>query len=788
MWPDAEIPSARRGAVRALVLVLGAVLGTLVLVVVIASLPEIRGERGFDPLIDGWLEGTAYVLAAALCLLRPAVSPTERRVWRWIGLALAARAVGFVLFLSYVRWLDPVPYPSAADAAWLAGYVLLAIGLVVFGLARIRRATRNLLLDAAVGALAIAAISIALLHDTLVDLTGPGVAGSAVAVNLAYPIAGIAVLIVLLGVLASLEWRPPAWIWMLAAGVAGVAILDGVSLYQVAAGTFQPGSALSSLSLVSTAVIAASAWAPGRTARAPRHLASAPRLVLPAVFTVACLGLLVGATFGHVPLVSVGLAAAGILVATVRTGLSFRDVAHMAELRRESRTDELTGLANRRAFDEALERALVGRDRGRPLALLLVDLDAFREINDTFGHAGGDELLRLVAPQLRIALRAEDLVARIGGDEFGVLIEDADAVRAEQVSERLRTSLARPFRIASRDVTVSASVGAAVFPDDGPTPFLLLERADLNMYRGKAAVRGSRIPGRVGLDPATRERQAEIERLRRGIEADELVLRYQPQVSLTSGRVVGVEALVRWERPEAGLLPPAAFLPTAEGGGLMRLLTLRVLEGALRRCAAWRAEGRAVRVSVNLSVTNLLDAEFPDQVGLLIDACGVPGDAVVLELTEDLFLADPTRGAEVIAGLARRGVRIAIDDYGTGFSSLGYLRDLRDIGGLKLDRSFVSRIEDDPRTRAIVGSTIALSHSLGLEVVAEGVETEAVRDRLPELGCTLAQGFLFSRPVPAEEVPLDVIDRARARRGADGLPQPEPADPAPPPARARETT
>jgi len=287
----------------------------------------------------------------------------------------------------------------------------------------------------------------------------------------------------------------------------------------------------------------------------------------------------------------------------------------------------------------------------------------------------------------------------------------------------------------------------------------LLQHADLAMYEAKTS-RSGHARHRRDLPPTDLYRLETADRLREGILDGELTLLYQPQVSLRSGAVVGVEALVRWRHPERGLVLPTGFLPQAESAGLMPMLTHAVLTQAVRQGAAWRIAGRPLTVAVNLSVTNLLDPQFPDQViGVLADA-RVPGSALELELTEDLFMADPARARTAVRTLLDAGVSLVIDDYGTGYSSLGYLRDLRDIRGLKLDRSFVTHLDADPRAEAIVESTIGLAHSLGMAVVAEGVETVPVRDRLAAFGCELAQGYLFSRPVPADDIVPGVLDPA----------------------------
>jgi diguanylate cyclase (GGDEF)-like protein len=735
-------------------------LGLLVLEIAaftVSTVPGVRSSPGFDPLIDGWLQGAGYVTAAALAILRPLTSTTDRTIWGWLAAAVTGRALGFVVFLGFVRLQDPPPHPSLADAGWLSMYLFLLFGLV--GLARVRtlRLSTTLLLDGAVGALAAAAVAVALLYPTMLSLSAPGTPAGTVVVNLAYPVLDVAIFVVVIGLLMILEWQAPPAVWALTAGLAGFAVVDCIFVYLSATGSFRPGTLLQSASLALMGLVASAGWLRGR-ARTPRR-DPLPNVVLPALFALACLALLIFATQEDVPGLGVGIAAAGVAVAIARTGLTFRAVRSLAEHRREARTDELTGLANRRSFNESLARATAGRAPDHGFAVLLVDLDDFKDVNDTLGHHYGDELLRLVAPRLRQAVRSDDVVARIGGDEFAVLLPGADGNRAEQVAERLRAGFRRPFRLGPRPQSISASVGIALAPEDGEDPIVLLQHADLAMYEAKTS-RAGHARYRQAMHPSGRLRMETTERLRRAIRSGELVLHYQPQVSLRTGAVVGVEALVRWQHPEAGLMAPSGFLAQAESGGLMPMFTRAVLQKAIQQGAIWHAQGTSVTVAVNLSVTNLLDPQFPDQViGLLADA-RLPGRALELELTEDLFMADPPRARAAVRALLEAGVSLVIDDYGTGYSSLGYLRDLRDIRGLKLDRSFVTNMDADHRAEAIVESTVNLAHSLGMAVVAEGVETAVVRDRLAAFGCELAQGFLFSAAVPADEVTFGVLDLA----------------------------
>jgi diguanylate cyclase (GGDEF)-like protein len=370
-------------------------------------------------------------------------------------------------------------------------YPLLVVGLVLLVRGRTRTLTTSIALDAAVSALAAASVAVTLLYPSLAALTAPGTPGRELAVDLAYPVLDVMLIVVVVGALALSGRRPAPAGWGLAVGVAGFAAVDAVFLYQAAAGTFRPGTVLSSGALALMALTAAAAWLPGEPAGDLRRR-TVPDVVLPAVSSLVCLGVLVVAARTHVPFLGVAFAGAGMAAATARTVLSFRAVRELAEHRREARTDELTGLPNRRAFNEGLARALGHRPPDRRMALLVVDLDDFKAVNDSLGHHYGDELLRQVAPRLRRALRSGDVVARIGGDEFAVLLTDADGALAVSVAERIRAGFRRRFQLGARDLLIAASVGIALVPEDGREPVELLQHADLAMYEAKSTRRGRR--------------------------------------------------------------------------------------------------------------------------------------------------------------------------------------------------------------------------------------------------------------------------------------------------------
>ncbi|MDQ1538181.1 MAG: diguanylate cyclase, partial [Actinomycetota bacterium] len=391
--------------------------------------------------------------------------------------------------------------------------------------------------------------------------------------------------------------------------------------------------------------------------------------------------------------------------------------------------------------------------------LLMLDLDRFKEVNDSLGHHAGDELLVQVGIRLGNEMRAGDLLVRLGGDEFAVLLESAGPDRALAAAGRMQAALAEPFALGDTVVHSGVSIGIALFPDHGHDLGTLLRKADIAMYRAKAS---SEPHFYDGADDDGAARMLMVEELRTALTGDQFVLHYQPKVDLQTGAVHGVEALVRWNHPTRGLLYPDSFLDLVEETGLMRPMTQVVLRIALDQVAIWHAGLCPLTVAVNLSATSLVDLELPVEVASMLAVRHLPSSVLQLEITEEFLMADRERARDILIRLRDHGVQISIDDFGTGYSSLAYLRDLP-IDELKLDRSFVFPMADDLRAASLVASTIALAHSLGLRMVAEGVENEIAYAELARLGCDQAQGYFMSRPVPAAE--LDHWLRARTATG-----------------------
>ncbi|MDO0911574.1 bifunctional diguanylate cyclase/phosphodiesterase [Streptomyces sp. DT2A-34] len=492
----------------------------------------------------------------------------------------------------------------------------------------------------------------------------------------------------------------------------------------------------------------------------------APRGGLPTVARTALVrqGLVAVALLGITPLVCVVATAKPLLLPLFSIPLIALDsTLWIARARAEEQLrDPLTGLPNRQWLLERIWTALDDAERiGARSALMLIDLDRFRSVNDTLGHLAGDRLLLQIADRLRLALPRGAEAARLGGDEFAVLLPVADSTTsATRVARGLVTALSSPLDLDGLTLVLEASAGVAVFPDHALDAEGLLRRADVAMYQAKRdrtgvevyeSKRDSNTPDRLGL----------LGDLRRALDAHEVELHYQPKVRF-DGQVAGLEALVRWVHPERGKVPPDEFIAIAESSGLMPHLTEYVLETALGQVAQWRSQGLYVPVAVNVSPRDVHTPGFAGSVAARLARHGVPAGALQLEITEHVLLEDPQRAADTLAGLTGHGVKMSLDDFGTGYSSLVHLRRLP-VSELKIDRSFVARLAVDNEDAEIVRCTVDLAHSLGLLVVAEGVEDDETWERLRDLGCDAVQGWLVAAAMPAEETTAWL--RARGSRG-----------------------
>ncbi|HEX5205316.1 MAG TPA: bifunctional diguanylate cyclase/phosphodiesterase [Actinoplanes sp.] len=447
-------------------------------------------------------------------------------------------------------------------------------------------------------------------------------------------------------------------------------------------------------------------------------------------------------------LLGVGLATLWAILVLVSAS-TMRRMAWLAE------RDPLTGLPNRTLFQRRVAAAI---EHGRPATVVVADVDRFKEVNDTLGHHVGDALLRELGTRLAGAARNGDTVARLGGDEFGLILTGAADAEVPALLGRLRDALEAEVTVGALPISAETSFGYAVAPADGRDVDTLLRRADVAMYQAKGSRSG------IARYDACRDtfdvgKLALVGELRRAIESGELELHYQPKAELRTGRLCAVEALVRWRHPRRGVLPPDAFLPAAEQTGLIDPLTRWVLAAALAQITVWAGAFDDLTMAVNVSARNLARPDFADAVLAALSDAGIAPGRLTLEITETALLADPEVAADVLARLSATGVRVSIDDFGQGQTSLGYLSRLP-LHELKIDRSFVTDLADNPAHAAIVRSVVDLGHNLGLQVVAEGVESRETVELLTATGCDIAQGFLLARPMP----PGDLADWVAAHR------------------------
>ncbi|GAB7189493.1 hypothetical protein NUM3379_01990 [Kineococcus sp. NUM-3379] len=614
--------------------------------------------------------------------------------------------------------------------------------------ARLADRHRAIWLDAVAGLLALTAAWQLLVAGRLQQAVGPVLPGPQ-ALSLVVPAVDVIVLLALMAIIIWCGVRSDVRLWALTAALALSAAGDLGWVVALHTGEHAPGNPVDALWTASALVTAAAVWGPAP--RAGRLTVGVTRLLVPPTAVVLLCGLLlVVASVVPAPRTSLLLTGVALLLVVTRLALAYSELVPLASARRLSLTDELTGLGNRRALLAALAEVV---QREEPACLLLLDLQRFKEVNDALGHSAGDELLRSVAARIRASARPGDVLARLGGDEFAVLLPRTGLEQAVLLAHTLAAELAAQHVLAGAAVHVPADVGVAARPVHAASSDGLLRCADVAMYTAKRE-RSAVALFDESMDRRSGDRLRLVEELRQALspggDGGSLVLHFQPKIDLATGAVAGAEALVRWQHPRLGLLDPTSFLGTAEQRGLMQTLTRQVLDEALREAALWEAAGHGVPVAVNLSVSDVLDGALPGRVRRALERHGVDASALHLEITESVVMGDSGRARTVVAALASLGVRLSVDDYGTGYSSLAYLRDLA-VHDLKLDRSFVREVSTDARAAAIVRSTVDLAHSIGLGLVAEGVADEAGLELLVEMGCDQSQSHLHSPPLPAGE-------------------------------------
>jgi diguanylate cyclase (GGDEF)-like protein len=714
-------------------------------------------HRAQSTRIGGWGVGAFELAAGFLCIAAGRHRPTARAAVPVIlGASLVVWSLGdlTLTFESIGRATPPVP--SLADVLFLSFFPLAYVALVLLISGEVRRLTTPNWLDGSVAGFGAATLCAAFAFRAIEQTTGES--GIKVAVNLAYPVGDVLLLLLVAAGTAVMSGRHKAPWLLVAAGITLDVAGDTLSLLHPAMGSSSVAAVAEAIAWPTAIFLMSLAmWLPpGRAS--PLAVQRPAGFLLPACAAgIASIVLFLGG-LGDVNTVALALAQTTLVLVALRIAFSVRGLrTRTQDEHRMSVTDHLTGLGNRRHLFDVLDSYFAqGPGRQAELAFLFIDLNGFKQINDSFGHAVGDQILEQVGARLAASLRDSDLLVRVGGDEFAVLLLDADADTATDVATRLNGSLEQPFVIDAVTARIGASIGVALAPQHAHDGEALMGCADVAMYRAKVAHVPIAHYEREFDEVSNRVRLAH--ELKQAIWTNQLVLHYQPQQDLRTGEISGFEALVRWRHRTFGLIPPVKFLPLAEEAGLMGALTRWVVVHALEQCRAWHAAGHRVRVSVNVSVGDLLDPALFDLVAGLVEQHRLAPGSFVLEITETTIIEEFERSREIVAGLRELGVEVAIDDFGAGVTSLAYLGGLA-VAELKLDRRFIAPLHEahDSRDVELVRATIALGHALRLRVVAEGIENPDMIGLLAELGCDLAQGDCIHKPVHPALVSFDPV-------------------------------
>lgn len=691
--------------------------------------------------------------AAALIAYRAYRVQADRRAWLLIAVGTAVSALGDVI---YAKWVPDGQSPSIADPAYLAYYPFIYAGLVLLMRSRLKRVPLPVRLDCVVCGLVMASVAAALaagpIHAAAMK------APATVLVGLIYPWLDLLLVALAAGMLPILGWRHEFRWGLLVIGFVLFAAADTAYLFETSAGSYRVGTMLDAFWPASFLLIAVASWT-AWSSTPPMPKRSLGSYAAPVACTIVALAVTAMSNESRVASI---LAALSLIAVAARFSVTFREVSIMAESHKQAMTDQLTTLPNRRSLattltaapltlPPAIGPALNTRGPARR-ALLLLQLYEFDEITDTVGHRFSDDLLCQIAGRLNQNVRREDMLSRAGDDEFAILLaEGADLIAARAQAGRLLEAMNEPFTLDPMTVQVDARIAIALFPDHCDHPQELLTRAEMALPHARSA------KSKIAVYDAAYELYRDndpslVEELRAALADgnEQLTCHYQPKINASDGSVHSVEALLRWHHPHRGLLLPEEFLPAAERAGLMRKVANRTVNLALDQVRSWREQGVALTVAVNLSTTNLLDLDLVGNIEQQLKTHGLPADELIIEITEST-LVDSARSRNTVAALQRLGVRISLDDYGTGWSSLARLQDVS-VDELKLDRVFVARLAQDPRSVAIVRSTVALAESLGADLVAEGVEDEVTLRALRQYGCTITQGFVHSPPMPAGDL------------------------------------
>ena len=706
------------------------------------------GGSGAQPLRDTALYMVVMIGAALAIAARALRYRKDRAVWLSFALAVACSAAGDLAF----TWLDDQAlevFPNLADLLYLGYYPFAIFAVMRFVQQRVSKVPASLWLDALVLALAVAALTgsmfLAALAANLDGTATDVVLGAtyAIADTVVVMVAGVG--ITLVGVARARV------LWWLVASVSVSAFADLFYWNQLLLSSYVEGTWLDALWPLSSVLLAIAAWIPHREQSYVARSSVRGLMAVPSASLVLATATLVFGTMQHIPALAIVLAVAALLGVLSRVQSTMRATVEMVQARQLAITDDVTGLLNRRGLTQRAQAVLDVALEKQGVSLLVADVNGFKLVNDSLGHLVGDQVLCDVGTRIEGAFSDDDaVVACLGGDKFAVVVSGGTPVDALAAAQRLTEVIATPLVAEGVAAMLDVSIGIALGPRDGVAVKDLLRRADIAMFRAKT--KGSKVAlFDAREDESGEERLQRVAELRSALDNHELAVYLQPKVSLSTGAVVGLEALVRWIHPQRGVLLPGEFLDDARVAGLMEPLTFEVLGQVLDYLKRRQLLGKAIPVAVNLPVAVLSHHYMPVWLAAELEGRGLAGSLLEVEITEEALLQDSADTRRVLSEIKQLGISIALDDYGTGYSSLTYLKE-QVVDVVKIDRSYVAQIDVNGRARAIVGSTIDLAHKLGLTVVAEGIETERIAAALLALECDQAQGFYWAPPMPPAEL------------------------------------
>ncbi len=718
-----------------------------------------------------WLECFATLVPVIPILIRRKNHTSLRGAGLLMALGILLFVLGDVLHLQSLAGVNPVATGTPSDVVWLLSYVAIALAIAIVMQQSFGARAISLRLDGLIAGLALAALASTYWFHQYIEISGRPLIAE---INILNPILVIVLVILLVAGLLPSHFRPNRSTALLIVGLVSIGLGDFVALNQGATMSQFVHSLVMASRPLGMGCLAMAAWP-----RDDRRVELRERLdvpwglnLIPVIFGALSIAILANAVHRTTSRATTLMALGSLFLVIVRMALTQSEVRHLGSSHFvDARTDHVTGLSNRRDFLEGGEAKLVSLRPDEQLAVLLIDLDGFKEVNDSLGHAQGDELLKIIGQRFAQKIGDRGPMARTGGDEFAcTLLIEAES-EGVAMANQLSRALLDPISLDGTKVRVSASIGVAIWPQHGTTHAELVRSADVAMYEAKHT-RNSVHVYSDGIDNNTKERLTIISELRTAIERQRLTLHYQPTRHVLTGSVYGVEALVRWQHPTLGLLQPDDFIPLAERAGLIMPLTRTVLDLAIRELDRLHRSGHALQMSVNISQWDLMDPQLPGSISRMLEWFHLPADRLVLEITESALIQDPGLAKRSLESLRTLGVKISIDDFGVGYSSMSQLLDLS-VDEIKIDKSFVLALETDERAISLIRSMIEMARALGLTIIAEGIETAQAYDALSIVGADVIQGNFVACPLTSDQ--LDDFLRGEVDQDAVSINEPPPS-------------